>query len=153
MAKSKEFVVAQESKEQDSSDIFKVPANAKQRLDELRSNLRKESGFLKLENGESVKIQVDFESLIESQNNKNEYDSKEGKDKYFKYPIQILNLTWGKPQIFELTYSQLMKLAAEVEKYDEGEDPIVIVKCVKEGDKKKYEFSNFKEVQKLLGNK
>lgn len=150
MAKQKEFTIAKESTEK-SEEIFKVPQNAKQRLDQLRSNLRKESGFLKLENGESVKILVDFESLIESQNNKNEYDSKDGNDKYFKYPVQILNMTWEKPQIFELTYSQLLKLSAEVEKYEEGEDPIVIVKCVKEGDKKKYEFSNFKEVQKLLG--
>lgn len=150
MAKQKEFTIAKESNEK-SEEIFKVPQNAKQRLDQLRSNLRKESGFLKLENGESVKILVDFESLIESQNNKNEYDSKDGNDKYFKYPVQILNMTWEKPQIFELTYSQLLKLSSEVEKYEEGEDPIVIVKCVKEGDKKKYEFSNFKEVQKLLG--
>lgn len=150
MAKQKEFTIAKESTEK-SEEIFKVPQNAKQRLDQLRSNLRKESGFLKLENGESVKILVDFESLIESQNNKNEYDSKDGNDKYFKYPVQILNMTWEKPQIFELTYSQLLKLSSEVEKYEEGEDPIVIVKCVKEGDKKKYEFSNFKEVQKLLG--
>jgi hypothetical protein len=150
MAKQKEFTIAQESNEK-SEDIFKVPPNAKQRLDQLRSNLRKESGFLKLENGESVKILVDFESLIASQSNKTEYDSKEGNDKYFKYPVQIMNMTWEKPQIFELTYSQLMKLSSEVEKYEEGEDPIVIVKCVKEGDKKKYEFSNFKEVQKLMG--
>lgn len=150
MAKQKEFTITKESNEK-SEEIFKVPPNAKARLDQLRSNLRKESGFLKLENGESVKILVDFESLVDSQNNKNEYDSKEGNDKYFKYPVQILNMTWEKPQIFELTYSQLLKLSAEVEKYEEGEDPIVIVKCVKEGDKKKYEFSNFKEVQKLLG--
>lgn len=151
MSKAKGFSIVKESEEQDSSEIFKMPKNAKERLKEMRFNLKKDSGFLKLDHGESVKIQVDFESLIECQEKKNEYESLDGKDTYFKYPIQIMNLTWEKPQIFEVTYSQLMKLSSEVEKYDEGEDPVIIVKCVKEGDKKKYEFSCFKEIQKLLG--